>query len=205
MAIPDYTNRSSDIHTRNKKEKHTNGKITMSSIFMLIVGVSVGYFAFATIQVPSNADLSFQYEQQQQHKSAMKSFQTNRGGNGNAGIIPNAATEGRTVNVRRSLEGSNDNNEVSTEAAQKRFVENQQLLASQSIPTSTTPNVMKTPKLPDSLRKKIMVTGGAGFVGSHLVDKLMMKGHEVIVVDNFFTGQKKNVEHWLHHPNFRWV
>jgi len=39
-------------------------------------------------------------------------------------------------------------------------------------------------------------------VGSHLVDKLMMEGHEVIVADNFFTGQKKNIAHWLHHPNF---
>ena len=40
-------------------------------------------------------------------------------------------------------------------------------------------------------------------VGSHLVDTLMMEGHEVIVVDNFFTGQKKNIAHWLHHPLFR--
>ena len=49
---------------------------------------------------------------------------------------------------------------------------------------------------------KILVTGGAGFVGSHLVDKIMIQGHEVIVLDNFFTGQKKNIEHWLQHPNF---
>lgn len=35
-----------------------------------------------------------------------------------------------------------------------------------------------------------------GFVGSHLVDRLMMDGHEVTVMDNFFTGRKKNVEHW---------
>jgi UDP-glucuronate decarboxylase len=48
-----------------------------------------------------------------------------------------------------------------------------------------------------------MVTGGAGFVGSHFVDKLMQEGHEVIVIDNFFTGQMKNIEHWLKHPNFR--
>lgn len=51
-------------------------------------------------------------------------------------------------------------------------------------------------------RKRILVTGGAGFVGSHLVDKLMMEGHEVTVVDNFFTGRKRNVEHWIGHENF---
>lgn len=89
--------------------------------------------------------------------------------------------------------------------AQKRFVETQKLIASQSIPTATTPHVMKTPSLPDAQRKKILVTGGAGFVGSHLVDKLMMEGHEVIVLDNFFTGQRKNIEHWMHHPHFTLV
>mmetsp|Transcript_41460 Transcript_41460/g.74727 ORF Transcript_41460/g.74727 Transcript_41460/m.74727 type:complete len:563 (-) Transcript_41460:176-1864(-) len=89
--------------------------------------------------------------------------------------------------------------------AQQRFVETQKLIAAQSIPTATTPHVMLTPTLPDSKRKKIIITGGAGFVGSHLTDKLMMEGHEVIVVDNFFTGQKKNIEHWMHHPRFSLV
>merc|ERR1719516_407306 len=51
-------------------------------------------------------------------------------------------------------------------------------------------------------RKRILVTGGAGFVGSHLVDKLMMDGHQVFVADNYFTGSKRNIEHWLGHENF---
>ncbi|KAG5833259.1 hypothetical protein ANANG_G00274030 [Anguilla anguilla] len=46
---------------------------------------------------------------------------------------------------------------------------------------------------------------GAGFVGSHLTDKLMMDGHEVTVVDNFFTGRKRNVEHWIGHENFELI
>jgi NAD dependent epimerase/dehydratase family len=88
--------------------------------------------------------------------------------------------------------------------AETRIIEDHDILSMQSLPTSTTPVIMKTQKLPDHQRKKILVTGGAGFVGSHLVDKLMMEGHEVIVLDNFFTGQKKNVAHWFHHPNFRY-
>ncbi|ENN77320.1 UDP-glucuronic acid decarboxylase 1 [Dendroctonus ponderosae] len=54
-------------------------------------------------------------------------------------------------------------------------------------------------------RKRILITGGAGFVGSHLVDRLMSEGHEVIVVDNFFTGRKRNVEHWIGHENFELI
>ena len=42
-------------------------------------------------------------------------------------------------------------------------------------------------------------------MGSHLVDRLMMEGHEVIVVDNFFTGRKRNVEHWIGHENFELI
>ena len=49
------------------------------------------------------------------------------------------------------------------------------------------------------------VTGGAGFVGSHLVDNLMVAGHEVTVIDNFFTGRKQNVMHWIGHPNFELI
>lgn len=48
----------------------------------------------------------------------------------------------------------------------------------------------------------IVVTGGAGFLGSHLCDQLIANNAKVICVDNFFTGQKKNIEHLLKHPNF---
>jgi UDP-glucuronate decarboxylase len=51
-------------------------------------------------------------------------------------------------------------------------------------------------------RKRILISGGAGFVGSHLVDRLMLEGNQVIVIDNFFTGSKVNIEHWIGHPNF---
>ncbi|KAJ6636231.1 UDP-glucuronic acid decarboxylase 1 [Pseudolycoriella hygida] len=54
-------------------------------------------------------------------------------------------------------------------------------------------------------RKRILITGGAGFVGSHLTDYLMMQGHEIIIVDNFFTGRKRNVEHWFGHENFELI
>jgi UDP-glucuronate decarboxylase len=50
--------------------------------------------------------------------------------------------------------------------------------------------------------KKILVTGGAGFLGSHLCESLLAQGHDVLCVDNFFTGRKKNVVHLLDNPNF---
>uniref|UniRef100_A0A7C8ZU82 UDP-glucuronate decarboxylase n=1 Tax=Opuntia streptacantha TaxID=393608 RepID=A0A7C8ZU82_OPUST len=53
--------------------------------------------------------------------------------------------------------------------------------------------------------KRILVTGGAGFVGSHLVDRLMMRGDHVIVIDNYFTGRKENVLHHLGNPRFELI
>ncbi len=50
--------------------------------------------------------------------------------------------------------------------------------------------------------KKILVTGGAGFLGSHLCERLIAQGHEVLCVDNFFTGARRNVAHLLDHPSF---
>ena len=51
-------------------------------------------------------------------------------------------------------------------------------------------------------RRRILVTGGAGFLGSHLCDKLLTLGHEVVCADNFFTAQRQNVEHLLNNPRF---
>lgn len=53
--------------------------------------------------------------------------------------------------------------------------------------------------------KKILVTGGAGFLGSHLCERLLAEKHQVICLDNFFTGQKENVAHLLSHPKFQLV
>ena len=52
---------------------------------------------------------------------------------------------------------------------------------------------------------KILVTGGAGFIGSHLIDRLMNQGHEVLCLDNFYTGSKQNILKWLDNPKFELV
>jgi len=53
-----------------------------------------------------------------------------------------------------------------------------------------------------SLRKRILITGGAGFLGSHLSERLVEAGHDVLVVDNYFTGSKDNIAHLLGKSNF---
>ncbi|PZV27280.1 MAG: NAD-dependent dehydratase [Snowella sp.] len=52
---------------------------------------------------------------------------------------------------------------------------------------------------------KILVTGGAGFIGSHLIDRLMEQGHEVLCLDNFYTGSKQNILQWLDNPKFELI
>jgi UDP-glucuronate decarboxylase len=60
------------------------------------------------------------------------------------------------------------------------------------------------PRLYDS-RKRVLVTGGAGFLGSHLIDRLLERGYEVLCADNLFTGTKRNLEHLHGHPRFEFL
>jgi UDP-glucuronate decarboxylase len=55
------------------------------------------------------------------------------------------------------------------------------------------------------MRKRILVTGGAGFIGSHLCERLLNEGNEVICVDNFFTGSKDNIKHLFNNPYFELI
>jgi UDP-glucuronate decarboxylase len=54
-------------------------------------------------------------------------------------------------------------------------------------------------------RKRILVTGGAGFLGSHLIDRLLEQGHEIVCADNLFTGTKRNIDHLHSHPRFEFL
>jgi hypothetical protein len=153
-------------------------------ILTLVVGTMVGYIVLPVLVREGGYKSVFDNPPKQQDQNYFSSDTTQQ--------------------LRNNVWSSTSLNDVLSRAEQ-RLVEDQSILSRQSIPTTLTPNIMKTDHLPDHHRKKILVTGGAGFVGSHLVDKLMMEGHEVTVLDNFFTGQKKNLEHWFHHPNFRFV
>ena len=72
-------------------------------------------------------------------------------------------------------------------------------------PCNTSPRNVVEGTLPLLERKRILVTGGAGFIGSHLIDRLMEYGHDIICVDNFFTGSKHNVAHHMSRPNFELI
>lgn len=155
------------------------------------------------LRISQDHDLLSQTQSTVQHKELYK-FTSE--GNVERGISATTTVRGYgDEQIPKSVPIRSIRTEDVKQTAEKRIVENENLYASQSMPTATTPQIMEISKLPDAKRKKIMVTGGAGFVGSHLVDKLMMEGHEVVVIDNFFTGQKKNIAHWLHHPNFSLV
>ncbi len=55
------------------------------------------------------------------------------------------------------------------------------------------------------MRKRVLVTGGAGFLGSHLCERLLLEGYEVLCMDNFFTGNKANIIHMMDHPYFELI
>ena len=55
------------------------------------------------------------------------------------------------------------------------------------------------------IKKKVLVTGGAGFLGSHLCDRLLKGGNEVVCLDNYFTGQKQNIVHLMSNPFFELI
>jgi UDP-glucuronate decarboxylase len=55
------------------------------------------------------------------------------------------------------------------------------------------------------MSQRILVTGGAGFLGSHLIDRLIADGHEILCVDNLFTGSRRNIAHLLDHPRFEFL
>tara|TARA_B100001248_G_C27336128_1_gene433907 strand:- start:153 stop:1109 length:957 start_codon:yes stop_codon:yes gene_type:complete len=57
-------------------------------------------------------------------------------------------------------------------------------------------------KINNSFSTRNLVSGGAGFLGSHLIDRLMQNNEKVICLDNYFTGEKSNIEKWINHPNF---
>ena len=75
---------------------------------------------------------------------------------------------------------------------------------SEPLGRGTVEKMMPVP-IPKATRLRVLVTGGAGFVGSHLVDRLMERGNIVIVADNFFTGRKENIMHHLQNPFFELI
>jgi hypothetical protein len=192
-AAPSQSNTPSRGLTRRNGASgpgSSSGLISRQSLITLGVGIMFGYILLPLLLIEMDIEETLSALPMSQMTTPSTTYPAS------TYLRPNEIIHQRTLDVAAQPG-------FAMSDVEKRLIEDHDVLATQSLPTSTTPWVMKTPKLPDHNRKKILVTGGAGFVGSHLVDKLMMEGHEVIVVDNFFTGQKKNIAHWLHHPYFR--
>jgi hypothetical protein len=188
---------------------------TRHSFFVLAVGILMGYILLPLLMIemqmdqvmenlPNNGNNDFMmYTGRMSAKGGAGSTTTTPADNNKNPYLRPVDSDIMSKPTRNLDVMSKEGVAGTISEVEKRIVEQHDFLSRQSVPTYTTPFIMKTAKLPDVKRMKILITGGAGFVGSHLVDKLMMEGQEVIVIDNFFTGQKKNIAHWLHHPNFR--
>lgn len=95
-----------------------------------------------------------------------------------------------------------------THSELKNFVESEirsQLIAVAKDRVAADSKYPPVKKIEEWRKLRILVTGGSGFVGSHLVDRLMMEGHHVTVIDNMFTGRAKNIAHWMGHPSFNLI
>ena len=207
ISRPNSSPGSNRRHGSSTHHHHEGSFVTRQTFLILGVGVLLGYILLPLILIEMHMD--------EVMNALPETIITNElpvsfGRKDRDATIDISAGSGpylRPIDSDAMFKPSRSLDVVTVDASEieRRIVEDHEFLARQSVPTSITPWVMKTGKLPDHQRMKILVTGGAGFVGSHLVDKLMMEGHEVIVVDNFFTGRKGNIAHWLHHPNFRYV
>jgi len=128
----------------------------------------------------------------------------------------------RTGNLRQGLTSGLSSAFKATKAATQKVSQTaQRLIAPKhgSVVTNNDENESKTPRtnwIPTkqivynegSIKrnvKRVLVTGGAGFIGSHLVDELMSRGYDVICLDNLFSGNKDNVWKWFGNPNFEFI
>ncbi|KAG9320481.1 hypothetical protein KVV02_002338 [Mortierella alpina] len=130
---------------------------------------------------------------------------------GAAGLAPEIASEGSSSPLVRTVGDKAVRSDIPLAMLQQLYLPDktnayrQINVQDKTLSFPHAPTFPPVKMLPNQERKRILVTGGAGFVGSHLVDRLMLMGHEVIVLDNFFTGSKRNVQHWLGHPHFELI
>jgi hypothetical protein len=207
-------NRRHGVPQQQQQQQTRSSLFTRHTFLVLGLGILMGYILLPLVLIEMHMDELMDSLPDPLFNNDLPPVFLNNNGNGNKNVRGGETASGDKNPYLRPIDSdimskpARTLENVATSSMseiEKRILEDHDFMSRQSVPTRTTPWSMKTGKLPDHEKMKILVTGGAGFVGSHLVDKLMMEGHEVIVIDNFFTGQKKNIAHWLHHPSFRYV